>query len=69
VTVVEPAVVRSEFQDAAGYDRGTFGAFMDRIGPVLEPVDVARSIAFVLEQSPWVHVYDVGVRPTRQEYP
>lgn len=69
VTVVEPAVVKSEFQDAAGYDRTTFGAFMDRIGPVLEPSDVARSIGFVLEQPAWVHVYDVGLRPTRQEYP
>jgi NADP-dependent 3-hydroxy acid dehydrogenase YdfG len=69
VTVIAPAVVRSEFQDVAGYDRGTFGAFMEKIGPVLEPSDVAGTIGFVLEQPSHVHVCDVVVRPTRQDYP
>lgn len=69
VTTIEPGIVRSEFQGAAGYDRATFGAFMEKIGPVLEPPDVARTIAFVLEQPPHVHICDVMLRPTRQEYP
>lgn len=69
VTVVEPAVVKSEFQSVAGYDAGTFGAFMEKIGPVLEPSDVARAIGFVLEQPSNVHLYDVALRPTRQDYP
>ena len=69
VTLIEPAIVKSEFQDAAGYDRSSFGAFMEKIGPVLEPGDVARTIGFVLEQPAWVHMYDIGLRPTRQEYP
>jgi NADP-dependent 3-hydroxy acid dehydrogenase YdfG len=69
VTVVEPAVVKSEFQSVAGYDAGTFGAFMEKIGPVLEPGDVARAIGFVLEQPSNVHLYDVALRPTRQDYP
>lgn len=69
VTLVEPGVVKSEFQSVAGYDAATFGAFMDRIGPVLEPADVARTIGFVLEQPPQVSICDVLVRPTRQDYP
>jgi NADP-dependent 3-hydroxy acid dehydrogenase YdfG len=69
VTVVEPAVVKSEFQAVAGYDATNFGAFMEKIGPVLEPTDVARAIAFVLEQPSNVHMYDVALRPTRQDYP
>jgi NADP-dependent 3-hydroxy acid dehydrogenase YdfG len=69
VTVVQPAVVKSEFQAVAGYDATNFGAFMDKIGPVLEPSDVARTIAFALEQPPNVHLYDIGLRPTRQDYP
>lgn len=69
VTVVEPAVVKSEFQSVAGYDSTNFGAFMEKIGPVLDPADVARTIAFALEQPPNVHLYDIGLRPTRQDYP
>ena len=69
VTLVEPGVVKSEFQQVAGYDPTTFGAFMDKIGPVLDPADVARSIAFILEQPPGVTVSNLLVRPTRQDYP
>ncbi|HVZ94677.1 MAG TPA: SDR family oxidoreductase [Phycisphaerales bacterium] len=69
VSAIHPAVVRSEFQQVAGYDTDKFGAFMDSIGPVLEPIDVARTIAFIASQPAHVCVNDVMVRPTRQEYP
>lgn len=69
VTLLEPGVVRSEFQDAAGYDRESFGEFMDRIGPVLSPDDVAGLVLFIVGQPAHVHVNDVMIRPTRQEYP
>lgn len=69
VTLIEPGIVRSEFQDAAGYDRASFGKFMDSIGPVLEPDDIARLVEFVAVQPAGVHVNDVMIRPTRQEYP
>lgn len=69
VTTVEPGIVRSEFQSVAGYDPNTFGAFMEKIGPVLEPADVARSVRFILEQPANVHMYDIALRPTRQDYP
>jgi NADP-dependent 3-hydroxy acid dehydrogenase YdfG len=69
VTLVERGIVASEFQDAAGYDRESFGRFMDSIAPVLTPEDIARVVLFVTGQPSHVHVNDIMVRPTRQEYP
>jgi len=69
VTLVEPAIVKTEFQSVAGYDPEGFGAMMDKFGPVLEPEDIARSIAFICAQPASVHISDIVVRPTRQDYP
>lgn len=69
VSCIHPAVVRSEFQGVAGYDPLTFGEFMERIGPVLDPEDVARTIAWITSQPAHVCINDVMLRPTRQEYP
>ena len=69
VSTINPAVVRSDFQAAAGYDPEKFGAFMDGIGPVLEPEDVARLIIFMASQPAHVCLNDVMIRATRQEYP
>ena len=69
VTLVCPGVVRTEFQGVAGYDPDEFGAFMKRIGPVLEPRDIANMVGFVCGQPAHVHVNDIVIRPTRQDYP
>lgn len=69
VTVVEPGIVASEFQGVAGYDPETFGALMERVGPVLQPEDIARTVRFIVTQAPNIHLSEVMVRPTRQEYP
>ncbi|HYC99661.1 MAG TPA: SDR family oxidoreductase [Phycisphaerales bacterium] len=69
VSLVEPGFVVSEFQGVAGYDPEWFKGVMDRIGPALDPADVARAIAFIASQPPHVHVADILVRPTRQDYP
>jgi NADP-dependent 3-hydroxy acid dehydrogenase YdfG len=69
VTLIEPGFVESEFQGVAGYDPEWVKNVWDKIGPVIQPTDVARAIAFVAAQPPHVHVSDVLVRPTRQEYP
>ncbi|MBL8762682.1 MAG: SDR family oxidoreductase [Phycisphaerae bacterium] len=69
VTLLEPGIVRSEFQGAAGYDPESFGKFMESIAPVLAPRDVARVVRFVVGQPAGVHINDVMMRPTRQEYP
>jgi NADP-dependent 3-hydroxy acid dehydrogenase YdfG len=69
VTLVEPGFVVSEFQGVAGYKDEWFKGVVERIGPVLEPADVARAVGFVCSQPARVHVGDVLVRPTRQDYP
>jgi NADP-dependent 3-hydroxy acid dehydrogenase YdfG len=69
VTLVEPGFVVSEFQGVAGYDPKWFEDVVARIGPVLKPEDVARAVVFVASQPPAVHVSDVLIRPTRQDYP
>lgn len=69
VTLIEPGIVRSEFQQVAGYDEQKFGELMDSIAPVLTPMDIARSIGFIVSQPAAVHICDAVIRPTRQEYP
>lgn len=69
VSLVEPGIVRSEFQEAANYDPVSFGKFMDSIAPVLTPEDIARLVMFIVSQPAGVHINDVMIRPTRQEYP
>jgi NADP-dependent 3-hydroxy acid dehydrogenase YdfG len=69
VTLIAPGFVVSEFQGVAGYADDWFNSVKDRIGPPLEPADVARAVAFVAAQPPAVHIADLLIRPTRQEYP
>jgi NADP-dependent 3-hydroxy acid dehydrogenase YdfG len=69
VTLIEPGFVESEFQGVAGYKPEWFAEVKQRIGPVLTPEDIARSIAFIVEQPAHVHISDMLIRPTRQDYP
>lgn len=69
VSLVEPGFVVSEFQGVAGYKDEWFRGVLEKLGPVLEPQDVARMIRFIIEQPSHVHVSDLLARPTRQEYP
>lgn len=69
VTLIEPGFVVSEFQRVAGYDAAWFEGVLEKIGPALTPEDVARAVAFVAQQPAHVHVADVLIRPTRQDYP
>lgn len=69
VSLVEPGFVVSEFQGVAGYDPAWFEGVKERIGPPLTPEDVARCVSFIAAQAAGVHVADVLVRPTRQDYP
>jgi len=69
VTCIEPGVVRSEFQQVAGYSADLVGDFERKFGPLLDPPDVARTISFIISQPAHVHVNDVVIRATRQDYP
>jgi len=69
VSLIEPGVVLSEFQSVAGYTEELVQSFKDRFGPLLEPEDVARTIGFIVSQPENVHVNDVVIRATKQDYP
>ena len=69
VSLVEPGIVLSGFQDEAGYDAAQVSHFEQGFGPLLHGPDVAEAIHFIVSQPPHVHISDIMVRPTRQDYP
>jgi len=69
VSLVEPGIVISGFQDAAGYSDDLVQVFNDKFGPLLHGDDVANAIYYIVTQPPHVHISDIMVRPTRQDYP
>ncbi len=69
VSLVEPGIVVSGFQAAAGYSDEMTQLFHDKFGPLLASDDVANAIHFVVSPPAHVHISDILVRPTRQDYP
>ncbi len=69
VSLVEPGIVISGFQDGAGYGEDMVNHFDQKFGPLLIGEDVANAVQFIVSQPPHVHISDIMVRPTRQDYP
>ena len=69
VSLVEPGIVISGFQDGAGYSDDMVQNFENKFGPLLCGADVANTIHYIVSQPPHVHISDIMVRPTRQDYP
>ncbi|QYY36989.1 SDR family oxidoreductase [Ruficoccus sp. ZRK36] len=69
VTLVAPGIVVSGFQDAAGYNDETVNHFHKNFGPLLVGDDIAAAIEHVVALPPHIHISDLTVRPTRQDYP
>ncbi len=69
VTTVAPGIVVSGFQDEAGYADETVQHFHDNFGPLLVGDDIAAAIEHLVALPPHVHISDITVRPTRQDYP
>jgi NADP-dependent 3-hydroxy acid dehydrogenase YdfG len=69
VSLVEPGIVVSGFQNAAGYGDDLVQNFEDKFGPLLHGEDVANAIHYIVTQPPHVHISDIVIRPTRQDYP
>ncbi|MGE4542784.1 MAG: SDR family oxidoreductase [Pedobacter sp.] len=69
VSLVEPGIVLSGFQAVAGYKDELVQSFEDKFGPLLIGDDVANAIHYLVSQPPHVHISDIIVRPTRQDYP
>jgi len=69
VSLVEPGIVVSGFQAVAGYNDELLTTFNDKYGPLLIGNDIANAIYYMVTQPAHVHVSDIVVRPTRQDYP
>jgi len=69
VTLIEPGLVLSGFQVGAGYSDEMVDGLKDKFGPLLVGEDIANAIHFSVSQAPHVHVGDIVIRPTRQDYP
>ena len=69
VSLLEPGFVVSEFQGVAGYSEEWLKGVFEKIGPVLEPMDIANVIHTVVSQPARVHIGDIVIRGTRQDYP
>lgn len=69
VTLIEPGFVVSEFQGVAGYSNEWLKGVFEKIGPVLEPKDIADVVTKVASMPAHVHWGDIVLRGTRQDYP
>lgn len=69
VTLIEPGITISGFQDAAGYSQAMVDNFKEKFGPLLISDDVADAILYTVNLPPHVHVSELMLRPTRQDYP
>jgi NADP-dependent 3-hydroxy acid dehydrogenase YdfG len=69
VSLVEPGAVLSGFQAAAGYSNEMVDSFHKKFGPLLIGDDIANAVLHIVTQPPHVHISDIVVRPTRQDYP
>lgn len=69
VSLIEPGIVLSGFQAGAGYSDALVQQFKNNFGPLLTGDDVANTIHYIVTQPPHVHIGDIVIRPTRQDYP
>jgi len=69
VTLVEPGFVLSGFQESAGYPDEMVERVKEKYHPILLSEDIARPILYSVSQPPHVHIGDLVIRPTRQDYP
>lgn len=69
VTLIEPGIVRTEFQTTAQYDMAAFDAHEAEIGPFLCAEDIAELLIFAVSRPAAVSLASIIVRPTRQVAP
>ena len=69
VSLVEPGLVLSGFQAVAGYSEEMVNTLEEKFGPLPIAADIANAISQIVTQPPHVHISDIVVRPTCQDYP
>ena len=68
VTEILPGLTRTGFAAARFHgDAAKGAAYYDQFAATIEPVDIARTILFALDQPPQVTIAQLVVMPTRQE--
>lgn len=65
VTSIEPGVVRTPFQEVAGYGPELRQRLLEDQRP-LAPADIAAAVIYALEQPPHVAINELLIRPTDQ---
>ena len=65
ISTISPGFVETEFAEkyhrSAAQAQATYSQF-----PVLQPIDIANAVAYILAQPDYVQVHDLLVRPTQQ---
>lgn len=69
VSLVQPGIVISGFQDGANYSDELVDSFHERFGPMPTCDDIADAIHHVITLPPHVNISDIVIRATRQDYP
>lgn len=69
VSLVMPGLVLSGFQAVAGYSGEMVDSLEEKFGPLPASGDIANAISQIVAQPPHVHISDIVVRPTCQDYP
>jgi len=68
VTLLEPGVVVTEFQQVADYPPGIIESWLGEHPPI-QPEDIAQAVLAVLALPPHVVVNELLIRPTGQVSP
>lgn len=66
VSAISPGFTETEFAEKYHRDADKAQEIYSRF-PVLQPEDVAKAVAYVLEQPPYVQIHDILLRSTFQE--
>jgi len=69
VTLIQPGLVRSNFQQSAKYNLEWFEKYAKEVGPILDADDIAKVIEFFLQLPGNINFDSISIRPTRQDYP
>ncbi|MCU4677555.1 SDR family NAD(P)-dependent oxidoreductase [Catenovulum sp. 2E275] len=69
VSLFVPGVVKSNFQENAGYDQELVSSLETKFAPLLESEDIANLISVTVQLPSHINLSEIVVRPTKQAYP
>jgi len=69
VSLVQPGIVISGFQEIAGYSDEMVEGFHEKFDPLPTCEEIADAMVYVVNQPPHVNISDICIRATRQDYP